>query len=462
MAAAPELFNVAIVPAQGEGQQVYFAAIDSNRIADLVVQTGRDLHIRLDDGQEHAFSIPDGVSAYDIYDLGGDGRSKLIAIRGYEVLVLDPLTNSAETSVGGPLFEAESLYAMPTTEPYRQVLVKRYQQQTAILLPQAERLVAYSLDGSILGEFPNLPDAPRYVAEFTSSTWFQDDRMTPGANVTSITQESELIPNLPPELRPPDSPLSIAYGRYYNSSSILPAFFGLELKAGDHAGTWDGTLISSDTNRVRFAVVRNDDAGNRLVFLRDLPLAEDGADWAGAKDGPVRKYPGRIPSEYGWSGSLLYDRPDFNGDGFMDLILWNAPQPGMSVDSIMRTVIGRTWPIRLTVHLYSPDKQRFEPKPAHAINCKVPVTWFLEWGPIRNLSLADFDGDGKTDIALSTDEKEYKVWLAANGFTGNADWTHVFPEPVENLLQTADLGGNGRSSILLRGEKNLYLLQARP
>jgi hypothetical protein len=462
LSAAPELFDFAIVPAQGEGQHVFFAAIDNNRTADLVVQRGSDLHIRLDDGREHIVSIPEGVSAFDIYDISGDGRGEIIAIRGREILLLDALSESEEAAERAPLFEADSLYGMPSTEPYRQVLVKTYQQQNAILLPRAESLVAYSLDGSILGEFPNLHDAPRYVAEFTSSTWFQDDRMTPGTNLTSVMQESELVPDLPVVLQPPDVPFSIPVDELFlvNKRELLS--IGFRSNAGKYAGSWDRIIVSEDLNQIRHAIIRDTDNNNTLVFMQDVPQVAGKQDWGNAKNGPVRQYPGRLPTYYRWSAwEILVARPDFNGDGFMDLILWNAPQPGMSVDSIMRTVIGRTWPIRFTIHLYSPDKQRFEPKPAHAINCKVPITWFLEWGPIHNLSLADFDGDGKTDIALSTDEMEYKVWLAVGGFSGNADWAHAFPEPVEEIVQTADLSGNGRSSILLRGEKNLYLLQAR-
>jgi hypothetical protein len=459
--AAPELFDVATIPAHGEDQQVFFAAIDDNRTADIVVQSGHGLYIRLDSGRENTFAIPEGVSAYDIYDIDGDGRSEVIAIRGREVLAFDPMLPSTGRSADRLLFEADSLYAMQTAEPYRQVLVKTFQQQLVILLPQPKSLVAHSLDGFVSGEFLNLTDVLRYTPEFTSRSWFQDGRMAPDTNLTSITQDSEMIPALPPELQPPDKPHTFSLSSTYNPNARAPVVAGFKFKAGDYAGTWDGIVVSKDSSKIRFAMLKND-AGNTLVFQREVPLTVDGEDWAGAKNGPVRRYPGRLVSERWWiPTSVIEQYPDFDGDGYMDLILWNAPQPGMSVDSIMRTVIGRTWPIRFTVHLYSPDKQRFEPKPAHAINCKVPVTWFLERGPIHNLSLADFDGDGKTDIALSTDEKEYKVWLAANGFAGNADWTHVFPEPIEELLQTADLSGNGRTSILLRGEKNLYLLQAR-
>jgi len=460
--AAADLFEVASVPVEDELPQVFFAAVDGNSTADLVVQNGRDLHIRLDNGSERVFTLPGGVAAYDIYDIGDDEQREIIAVQGRQILAFEPLVDSAGQSSGRLLFEADSLYAMEMPEPCPQVLVKTFQQQLAVLLPQGDNLIAFSLNGTILAQFPDLPDVPRMHDELTSQMQFNPGIAPSESRSTYVTQDLELIPDLPPELQPPDVPFAITLGDYFyaDPDSNLSARFGFDM--GDYSGSWDGVIVSRDANRIQFAMLRNDDNGNTLVFMREVPLTAEGEDWQNAKNGPVRRYPGRMVSRYRWSAlDTLDQRPDFNGDGFMDLLLWDAPKPGMSVESIVRTAVSRTWPLRLTVHLYSPDKQRFEPKPAHSLSCKVPITWILESGPFQILALADFDGDGMTDIALSTDESELQVWLANSGFSRNPDWTHTFPEPLQDVLRIADLSGNGRTSILLCGEKNLYLLQAR-
>ena len=462
LVAAPDLFDVSSVPVKDEEQQAYFAVVDANRTADLCVQNGRDLHIRLDNGKEHMFVLPEGVSAYDIYDIDGDSRSEVIAIRGGQVLAFDPLLVSGEQSTGRLLFEANSLYAMEMAEPSPQVLVKTFQQKLTLLLPQPDSLTVYTLDGTILDRFFDLPDVPRVFDEFMSDTGFRPEVEPREVSWTYVSQDSKLIPGLPPELQPPDVPFAIPVDGldYLNEKEFLS--FPYRSSTGKYSGSWDRVIVSEDSNRIQYANLRNDENGNTLVFMVDVPLVAGKQDWSGAEGGPVRRYPGRLSTRpVSGAFSILAVRPDFDGDGFMDLILWDAPKPGMSVESIMRTVVSRSWPLRLTIHTYSPDKQRFEPKPAYAINYKVPITWFLESGPFRNFSLADFDGDGKTDLALSTDEKEYRVWLAASGFSRDPDWIHTFPEPIEETLQTAELSGDGRHSILLRGEKNLYLLQAR-
>ncbi len=459
---ASHVYVVASVAVEHKNDPVFFADVDGAGIADLVVQDGYDLHIRLDGGTERHIAIPESVAAYDIVNIDDDAASEIVAVRGREVLALELATSTDKQSPAQLLFQADSLYAMGTDAPCRQVLVKTFQQKLVVLLPKSESLTAFALDGSIVAEFPNLPDAPRYAPEFHSSAWYDFGGLAPGTNSTVVWQAKELIPDLPPELQPPQLPLAITHNKPADSNIEPPLSARFSFDNGEYKGSWDGVIVSRDTNSVRYAMLRSDENGNTLAFMREVPLTSEGEDWTNATNGPVRRYPGRILSRYRWSANdTLSERSDFNGDGFMDLILWDAPKPGMSVESIMRTVVSRSWPIRMTVHLYSPDKQRFEPKPAYAINCKVPVTWFLAHGPFENLILADFDGDQKTDIALGTDENEIQVWLAADGFSRDPDWSHTFPEPIEETLQTVDLSGKGRTSILLRGEKNLYLLQAR-
>jgi hypothetical protein len=175
------------------------------------------------------------------------------------------------------------------------------------------------------------------------------------------------------------------------------------------------------------------------------------SDQAPIEEGPMRSYPGRL--------GVLEDSPDFNGDGFADLLLWNTPMPGTSVESLVRTLLGRTWPVRLTVHLFSVEKQRFEPSVAASLSVKAPVPWFLdEEGPVRHPVFRDFNGDGNSDLAFCTDENTFSVWLYQDGFKSAPDETHVFDEPITRVELTADLDESGRHAIVLRSEHHRHAL----
>jgi hypothetical protein len=174
------------------------------------------------------------------------------------------------------------------------------------------------------------------------------------------------------------------------------------------------------------------------------------------KVGPERRYPGRL---------ILPDAdlPDFNGDGYVDLLLWSTPEPGTSLDALTKVVAVATWPLRITAHLFSPDKGRYEPKVAGHTFCRLPVPWFLTFEsgtPLRNCVLADFDGDGRTDCAWSTTPDSFSIWLYKDGLRAKPDFHSAFPEAISRVEFQADLDGQGRTAVGLRGSSNLYLISA--
>jgi len=233
--------------------------------------------------------------------------------------------------------------------------------------------------------------------------------------------------------------------------------------SGPYAGEWYAVPLHADQTNRQYVVYRGDGSGSTLIHVRTV-LGDAGIhERSEAKIGPIRRYPGALfkREDDGWLSKAYTYNPDFNGDGYFDLVLWDAPRPGVSIDSLVRTVMGRSWPVRVAIHLYVPDKARYDPKPAGMISAKVPINFFLNRNPVANIAMVDVDGDGLTDLGFSTEPNNYHLWLAADGFARDPDWTHTFGEPIKRVEFSADLSGNGRTSILLRGEKNLYLLQAR-
>lgn len=461
--AAP-VFEPVAIPLPNGTSSIFLARADEDEAADVFLLQGRRMTIRLDAGGERRVSLPEGVGAFDVADLDADGRSEILGIRGNEVIEIDTLTSAGAEEPPRVLFKAESLYSAPSPDPFPQVMVTTFNLQLCVVLPVSGALRAYSIEGTLLEEFavPAADSGQPALREGVDVVSLTRPGTAPsGETWLKCYQTIEMAPNLPAELAPPPASHFTTWSKSHEAAAPegeepLPA--GME--TGEYAGSWHCTSLQEDPAKMRMLLCRPDDAGNTLVFLHDIPLISGELNWAESKRSPIRKYPGRILTE-GFDPLPSYNqKADFNGDGFVDLVLADAPRPGTSVDSLVRTVLGRTWPLRLTVHLFVPEKERFDPKPFGVIDCKIPVTWFFGLQPLRNVCIADFDGDKTTDLGFSSEESEFQVWLAADGFGNQPDWSYKFPGPIESIETAADIAGNGRMSLLLRCERTLFLLRA--
>ncbi len=121
-----------------------------------------------------------------------------------------------------------------------------------------------------------------------------------------------------------------------------------------------------------------------------------------------------------------------------------------------------TWPVRVTIHLYDPEKGRFQARAAALLQLEVPVGWMLAGigaPPLRHVVLEDFDGDGTTDFACSPGPCRFVAWhLAQEGIAGTADFDHTFGEEVREVALHGVLDERGRTSLVLRGESSLFVL----
>jgi hypothetical protein len=119
--------------------------------------------------------------------------------------------------------------------------------------------------------------------------------------------------------------------------------------------------------------------------------------------------------------------------------------------------------VELRVHCFNPEKNRYESGAAGAISARVPLWRFVhpEGGtPLHQKVVADFNGDGRTDLAFSTGANEYCAWVFDDGFPRAPSFKHAFPDSIVDIEQAIDLDGSNRVSIVLRGEKHAYVLKA--
>jgi hypothetical protein len=196
------------------------------------------------------------------------------------------------------------------------------------------------------------------------------------------------------------------------------------------------------------------------TLIRVGTTTEDSATAGGPPSfGPARRYPGRLvlPPD---------TRPDFNQDGFVDILLWQTNRPGLTVDALTRAATGVDWPLFLSVHLYDPEKQRYAPRASGRVKLEVPVAWFLSFGasaPVQHVVLEDFDGDGATDLGLSAAQDTYTIWrYTENGFPDSASLTVPLSEP---LMGTAFRTPTPRGAGILLGletKTRLYVIRTQP
>ena len=422
----------------------FFANADNDRVADLFILQRNKLSVVSRAGGVRETVLPQGVSAFDVADVDGDDVYEIVAVQGRNILRM-PLSLQGDMPEPSTLFEADSLYAGVHTGPTPTVLVVPLDASTnggklGVLLPTNSGTELRAANGDLVRQTPYAETRSEfsvYRAEYSPA----DSSLDLVFNAISTH-----IPGAQPD--PARASADVLTHDALNALSLRNA-------AKDQVVNWPWFNVRSDKLKMVRAYCAIEESLNTVVRMCDVAVGPDGTAEGAIEPGPERRYPGAMvtPSS---------EPPDFNGDGYADLLLWNAPQPGISVDSLLRAVVGRNWPITLSVHLYSPVKGRFEPAAATTLTYRIPATWFLTGPlPLRHHVLSDFNGDGKTDLAMCTEENEYAVWLYSDGFAATPDEKQVFPETITAIEQTADVAAKGKTSIVLRSDKHIFVLYAK-
>jgi len=435
------LFEVHSMPAPFPNAQVLLANADGDATADVFIVDASRL-VAYPSAADHApVTIPlaEDTSAFDIADLDGDGRNEVIGVSRERILCYTILTEGA-ASPPRELFTLHTQFADVAGGPYPEIIVVKRVGHPLLALPCSEAIEMRGMDGTLLSRHPIKEKTEIYSDSLFGFLLRSCGDLSIGVSMDRYPDPQSALPDGLSATLLEDAIKHRPYGYERPDDRSEEPYWWFTLKTD---GTAHLRVLCSPgsprhpvTNiRIREASSKEDDFLDKNITL-----------------GPERRYPGNL--------ILSADRPDFNHDGYVDLVLWNAPMPGMSVDALTRAITGGAWPLDIAVHLFSPEKKRFEPVPRAQISLTVPVLWFFQRGPIQNEVFRDFNGDGRTDIACSNAKNTFAAWLfTENGFSRSPDFQYTFPEPISGLEFAADLDGKGRTSIGLRGEKNFYLLR---
>ena len=115
----------------------------------------------------------------------------------------------------------------------------------------------------------------------------------------------------------------------------------------------------------------------------------------------------------------------------------------------------------MRLHLFEPEQNRYAPRPFDIIKTRIPIGQFFrthKGNPLKECVFEDFNGDGKTDLGFLTAENVFSAWLISDTISKKPDFTERFPEAITQLLLRGDIDSSGRTSLVMRGKNNLYIL----
>ncbi len=153
--------------------------------------------------------------------------------------------------------------------------------------------------------------------------------------------------------------------------------------------------------------------------------------------------------------------PDFNQDGYHDLVLWNIPLPGHSTSALLNSLQRQNWPLNITIHLFDPEKGLYEARPKARIKTHIALQYLFtrqSHSPLHNLSFADMNQDGASDLVFSPTPEELEVWCYQDGFNATPEYRSHFENPVSLIAVPKQEMLNQAHSILLRDKTSIYRL----
>lgn len=385
------------------------------------------------------------TSAVDIADIDGDGTADVVTVRG-EAIRTYPLAKNSE---GQDRFTLENRYSHVAGRPFPTVLVVERDGTPMAALPREEGLEIRDFAGNLVEHHPVGLQTPSHRSITRPFTYWVSQHAQAGPRSALEFRISSVVsyqPLDPAEAAPvPTEPPAARLGTRMQQHEA----------AGLDPSRWPWFSVGDGPAGRYRALYRAASTGDATTAIRIRTTPDEDASGS-PSTGPARHYPGALILREGTA-------PDFNGDGFADILLWKAQQPAVTANALVRAAAGDGWPVRLTAHLFVPDKRRFSPKPAAHLTVKAPLAWWFSrtrFGPLREILLHDFNGDGRTDLGCLTRDDTLAVWTSdEEGFTDGPAFEHQFPDRVERVVFQADLEGQGRTSVGIESGDALHILR---
>lgn len=436
---ADGVFHLQTVRLAGPDAHVFLAPSGRRGTASVAVLQGFQLTFVSPFGSHTAkrLTLPEGVSAFDVADIDGDAAAELVCVRGREVATIDPGVANPEPQTR---FEIDTLFASEHTPPFPHALVLNDGARQVLALPADGKVVFRTLSGAVAKPPPG---AQAEAGVILFNTWEVQPPQAGGPSSLEVRMVERMGQAL--DAVPPGE--GTENGEYVRRGTPSQ----MRMASEDEPESWPWFYLKPGEPESARVLYRVDQATH--VRLREV-RSQPGNGPGGVRLGPPRSYPGTIAVTDGGP-------PDFNNDGYADLVLWSTAEPGVSLHSAARAAFSRTWPLRLSAYLFSPEKQRYDPSAVGVIECRIPTAWFVvrESGePMRRFVLGDFDGDGHTDCAFSTNGTSLSVWLFKNGFGREPDDVLVFEQPLTDLVLAEDLDNSGCVTLVLRSRNAVHIL----
>ncbi len=450
------LLQAQMLPWTPEKSACFTTDVNLDGRAEICILQEQLLHIydHRSESPLYSIALPARTTAIDIADVNDDQAADLIALRGEEVLRY-PLSggNAPEAEV---LFTQQSQFSRADGYPFPAVLIVDRGDGPLVALPTEEALEVRKLNGELVNSYPIGINAPYHVSIGKPfSYWVNQHAQSGPANALEfrVNRLASFKPLLPDDAFPID-----VAGR-------PPQRLGLsrqQWEADEHRPeSWPWFYVAQSQMEDIRALYRQSESNSDATTIRVRTLSSTGETSGVSAEvmGPPRLYPGSLVLH---PDSL----PDFNGDGFSDIMLWKAPRPGLSADALARALTSNRWPLNITTHVYLPDKKRFSPRPQTLIGIEIPVAWFMAptpQGPLQALILRDFNGDGRTDFGCLTAQDTFTAWKAeGEGLAAAPAVEERFSAPVDEVMFETDLDGRGATSIALRCGNQLAILRPSP
>ncbi|HUW59811.1 MAG TPA: hypothetical protein VMZ06_02300 [Candidatus Bathyarchaeia archaeon] len=451
-------FDVWEIPLSDPSAPVFLAHADADKTTAVFVLNGSNLTAYSTRSKRPPTMavLADGTSGFDVADIDEDGVSEIIAVCGDNIMSYK-LVPAGSAPVAKTLFVQHNQLSAPAVQPFPYVMVVRHDdlntgtETAALALPCENTFELRRFDGTLIASYPIGSETSHRISYGSpfSAAWIDPPQSgPPGSIEAEVNRVIAFEPELPPDLLP-----IAAQPPGYRRGTLRQA----RDAAGAGPNSWPWFPLKTDGSTAQRALyaLAGPDYRDSVVCVRDAKSEAIDLSGKNVVVGPQRRYPGVLCV-------LPEDLPDFNGDGYVDLLLWQAPEPGVSVDSLTRVVLGQKWTVTLTAHLFSPEKNRFEPRPAAHVAIPIPVDWFMSMtasGPLRHMVLRDFDGDGRTDLGCAVGQNEWAAWLFGEaGLPAQPDFLKQFDEPIERVEFRASLDGGAATALGLRTRTWLHML----
>ncbi|MFP6581934.1 MAG: hypothetical protein VCD00_05190 [Candidatus Hydrogenedentota bacterium] len=441
--AATVPYQVFPYSATSENAALYVLPGSHPATSNIVILDGTELTVYPSNATHPSLrhQIDPNTLLFDLFDTNDDDIPELFTLLP-DALFHYPEPNN-QTKI--TLFGITPSLPWLVTQPFIHPIILSYDNAHLAAIPYQNNITLKTFEGKTLSTLPKIlsdthslftiPVSPNQIGSPDAFEFKVDTLLT-----TAI--------NIPRELRPaPSIP-----GPTFTTPRLLRESEQRDL---DLWPAFPLTDSPDNNERVIFASYAPEHVHTIIRIKRDRPTSAFTQTELQTYT-PERIYPGTIAtSQSGY--------PDFNADGYHDLVMWRMALPGRSINTMINSLRSQTWPIELTVHLYDRNKRRYTARPTARIKTTVAIQFILmrqNQSPLRNLSFADLNNDGASDLTLSPQPDTLETWVFENGFEPKPNFRSRFQNPVELISPLRQETNASTATLLLRDKTTIYRVNA--